>query len=333
MIWHLSNSTKYEAVATLAADRDGGDLWVTVIKATFDVSTDGVVERSQMQLPIVYAPLFSDDPVKSSLLAESDIDYTKPGVDVLVQGMVYAPKCKPVREAVVLLEVNDRKKLLRVHGERVWRKLAFGVVVSDAEPFTQLPLVYERAFGGFDPINNSEYDERNPAGCGFARKSTNLMDRPAPQIEYYDDPIDDQKSRPAGFGPIARHWLPRRYLAGTFDKSWMEERLPLLPKDFDERFFMSAPEDQQFSNLPPHALIRLVGMTLDGSMNFKIPHLVFGINIQLGNCEVYRRPVLRSVLILPDSRKVVMIYSDAMPCTGKKLNIIATEVVEKKFIR
>ncbi|KAI5916440.1 MAG: DUF2169 domain-containing protein [Nitrospira sp.] len=333
-MWNLSNSTPYAAIATLAADRDGHDLWITVVKATFDVVPDGSVERAAEQLPVVFAPLFAGDPSRSSLLAESDIDYAKAGVDVLVQGTVHAPQGKPAQEVLVGLDVDGRRKILRVHGERQWIRRAGIVGLSEAQLFTEMPLTYEFAFGGFDPVDENDHDERNPAGRGYAKKSSRLVDRPAPRIEYVDNRADGPQPRPAGFGPVARHWLPRRTLAGTYDDKWKEERLPLLPTDFDERFFLAAPEDQQFTRLPQQALVRVAGMSADGSqLTFRIPRIALALNIQIGNREVNRRPSLRTVLVLPDSRRVVVTYADAMPCSGEKFSIVDTEVVEKRFIQ
>lgn len=330
LIWNLNNSTPYAATATLAADRDGRDLWITVVKATFDILPDGSVERAAEQLPVIFAPVFAGDPVCSSLLAESDIDYAKAGVDVLVQGTVHTPQGKPAKEVLVGLEVDGRRKILRVQGERQWIRRAGTVGLSSAQRFTQVPLTYEFAFGGFDPVDEDDYDQRNPAGRGYATEPSRLIGRPAPRIEYADGP----QSRPAGFGPIARHWLPRRTLAGTYDDKWRDERLPLLPTDFDERFFLAAPEDQQFPWLPQQALVRVVGMSLDGSqLNFRIPRIALGVNIHVGGGEVHRRPNLRTVLVLPDPRRVVVTYADAMPCTGAKFSIVDAEVVEKRLIQ
>ena len=47
------------------------------------------------------------------------------------------------------------------------------------------------------------------------------------------------------FGPLAAHWQPRVQWGGTYGDKWAKDRQPLLPEDFDERFFQSAPEDQQ----------------------------------------------------------------------------------------
>ena len=40
---------------------------------------------------------------------------------------------------------------------------------------------------------------------------------------------------------MGRSWAPRAQLGGTFDDAWRQERAPLLPLDFDLRFFQCAP--------------------------------------------------------------------------------------------
>jgi hypothetical protein len=332
VIWQLNNSTKYSATATLATDRDGRDVWITVIKAAFDIARNGFTTRCDEQVPIVLAPVFAGDPSRSSLLCDSDIDYAKCGVDVLVQGTARDPSDTPVRELMVELDVDNRQKRLRVHGERAWRKGGRSVVPTAAQSFVELPLVYEHAFGGFDPRDETNCHEPNPAGCGHAKNPSDLIDRPAPRIEYADRPLGDADPIPAGFGPIARHWLARRRYAGTYDAAWLEDRMPLLPADFDERFFLAAPEDQQFAQLPPQARIRVAGMG-QGVLDFRLPRVAFGVNVQAESRSQHRHPRLRSVQVLPDSRKVVLTYADAMVCTGWKFRISDTEVIEKTFIQ
>ena len=68
-----------------------------------------------------------------------------------------------------------------------------------------------------------------------------------PNVEYASKGLGmfPGPQRPAGFGPIARHWSPRVKFAGTYDAKWKQERLPLSPADFDDRFYLCVPEDQQ----------------------------------------------------------------------------------------
>lgn len=333
MLWNLSNSTDYAAGIALLADRDGREIWLTVVKATFDIDADGQATPAQEQLPLVYAPLFAGDPVRSSLLAESDIDYAKPVVDVLVQGTVGPARPGDARPRLVVLEVEGRSKALRVHGQRAWRRTVTGVAAAACGPFTPMPLDYEHAFGGFDPGDGGQWDERNPAGCGFARRRADVLDQPAPRIEYAQRPLDEAPPEPAGLGPVARHWMPRRRHAGTYDAAWTEQRLPLLPLDFDEHFFACAPEDQQFARLSPQAAIRVSGMGADGELATRLPRIALGLNVHSANGRQHRRPALRTVLVLPDTRKIVLTFADAIECTGWKFGIRDVEVIEKEFIQ
>ena len=54
-------------------------------------------------------------------------------------------------------------------------------------------------------------------------------------------PFDERWS----FGPLRRDERPRKAYAGTFDQNWIENRMPLLPEDFDTRFNQAAPPNQQ----------------------------------------------------------------------------------------
>jgi hypothetical protein len=46
------------------------------------------------------------------------------------------------------------------------------------------------------------------------------------------------------FGPVRRDQDPRKSFAGTYDQSWIENRMPLLPVDFDPRHNQTAPPAQ-----------------------------------------------------------------------------------------
>ncbi len=43
-IWNPRNNTHYATTATLAADREGRDIWITIIKATFNIAPDRMAE-------------------------------------------------------------------------------------------------------------------------------------------------------------------------------------------------------------------------------------------------------------------------------------------------
>jgi hypothetical protein len=74
-------------------------------------------------------------------------------------------------------------------------------------------------------------------------------------------------------GPVARDANFRRKYAGTFDQEWVENRMPLLPVDFDVRYNLVAPPNQ------------IVPGFLKGDEHIKLTDVYFGgkspINLQL----------------------------------------------------
>jgi hypothetical protein len=108
-------------------------------------------------------------------------------------------------------------------------------------------LIYERAFGGWDRThsdpNKHAFEPRNPVGTGFLSKHGRLEDGiRLPNLEDPRNPISSYNDTPppAGFGFTSPDWQPRATFAGTYDEQWTTERMPLLPKDFDRRFFNAA---------------------------------------------------------------------------------------------
>ncbi|MBV9726865.1 MAG: DUF2169 domain-containing protein, partial [Gammaproteobacteria bacterium] len=110
------------------------------------------------QLPITMADEYYGDPAATSLKAVSDLHIGKPGTDVLITGHARAPR--PTTEMEVLVSVGERQQTLRVLGDRVWRDDG---TASTAEPFTEMPLTWERAYGGvYASPERVQAEERNP---------------------------------------------------------------------------------------------------------------------------------------------------------------------------
>jgi len=65
--------------------------------------------------------------------------------------------------------------------------------------------------------------------------------------------------------------LPRFNSAGTYDQRWEEQRAPYLPDDFDERFYQSAPEDQQIPYLQGRERVVLVNLSPQELVMFTLP--------------------------------------------------------------
>ena len=70
---------------------------------------------------------------------------------------------------------------------------------------------------------------------------------------------------------MPRHAQSRVKLAGTYDEKWLNDRFPILPEDFDSRFFNAAPEDQQLDDYRPGEEVRLHYLTEKGKERFFLP--------------------------------------------------------------
>lgn len=334
-MWQLLNRTPYAVERGFVRDVRGRELWVVVVKGTFRIRSDGRAELDEPQPPVTVAPRYHGVPGRSSLRADTDLVLGKPGTDVLVLGRAHAPKGKPAPRVEVGIRCGTIAKTLVVHGDRTYRRGAVNIVPSAAAPFTEMPILYERAFGGVDPLDEGAREPRNPAGVGFAARPERLVGLPVPNIEYPGEPVTSAEDRPApaGLGPIARDWAPRLARAGTYDEAWHEERAPLWPEDLDERFFCAAPEDQQIPGyLREGSRVELVHLTPDGLFSFELPRTRPAFRTAFGRDAVEHRGRLHTVEIEPDARRVSMVWHTAVPCQGKDHRIEHTRIWEKRYV-
>lgn len=332
-MWQIDNRTPFAAERGWVRDRDGAEVWLVAVKCSFDVHPDGTTEVSKDQPPVLRIAEHHGEQGKSSIKYEADLVLTKKTTDVLVVGHAYAPGGKPVPELDVGFRVGSVQKILRVFGDRKWG--SFGP--SEPQPFVRMPITYERAFGGVDALSEHperDWDWRNPVGTCFAVEKSHLADRLLPNIEYPNARFESWNDRPppAGFGAIAGHWQPRAGLAGSYDDKWMSTRQPLLPEDFDDRFFQCAPADQQAREFlrggEPVVLYRL---TPGGDLRFLLPKVYLGFETRFydGSREIHKTRKLHSVILEPDFPRVSMVWHSALPCHFKVQKLERTVVTLK----
>ncbi len=338
-MWALNNTTPYAAERSWVRDMDGAEIWLVAVKATYRILPDGTTELAEEQEEVLLAPKYLGEPGQSSLLYESDLVRTKPTTDVLLHGHAYT---RPARRTVyVVMKVGKMEKRLKVSGDRVWKKgLLWGVKMSRPKPFEKMPIIYERAFGGADQKHPNPkkhgWELRNPIGTGYGKKGKHLIGQAVANIEYPNKQISSWKNKPppAGFGPITGGWAPRITLGGTYDEKWQQERHPLLPMDFDDRFFQCAPEDQQTSQyLKGGESVELCNLTSNGHLNFTLPRVALAFTTHFFNGEpVEHRAVLHTVILEPDVPRLIMVWHTALPCHSRVNALIKTLIREKKII-
>jgi hypothetical protein len=260
--------------------------------------------------------VFFGEPGLSAPQYEVDFAPRKHYCDVLLNGSAYAPGGKPTRRVVVGAKIGDWSKSFTVIGDRVWYSNG-EVRNTEPVPFDRLPVTYDYAFGGTDNRHEDAAEHAayaaNPSGRGFHKhlRSEWLEGSALPNTEESAAPVQrpDGQYRPMAFGPIGRHWDPRFRLAGTYDQAWLDNQFPFLPDDFDDRYYQSAPADQQMTISAAEMPVHLVNLTPDGTRQFTLPHFGAPINIftRAGGREDLVSGV-DTVLIEPDLERLTMVW-------------------------
>lgn len=337
----VRNHTPLTATLIPGMDKNGSDYAVVVMKGKFKI------------IPGQKRLIFSDEPVeifqqdkyygepdKTSVRYESDAVLFKKSTDIVVNGHVYAPNNRMTYSVDASVQAGNQTKLCRIFGDRLWEKSSKSVMTlipGQPQPFDRMPMLYELAFGGVDATcddeKTPEFSEYNPIGKGFIGTKNSLKEGfPLPNIEDPRSMIQkwDDRPIPAGFGYIGRSWKPRVSYAGTYDDQWKKTRMPLLPTNFDERYFNGAHPDL----IPDKYLnngeqITLTNLSEAGNMTFDLPIWNEPVTAFLKGSKIIYQPVLDTVVIEPDTNSVLITWRVTIPCNRQFL-YLDTVIIGKK---
>lgn len=310
----LHNWTPFAAREHPSVDREGRDVLVVCLAATFVMDESTPIAHQQVAPPS--ADTYWGDPATSSLRIEGQTAYFRPGTDIYLEGTAWAPGGRPAERSLVAVTVGPCRSAATITGDRRWTRGIAGLRPSAPQPFTRLPLRYEFSAGGPD-------DPRNPVGRGY-RSSQEAEGQPLPAIEAIDAPCERWEDRPPplGFGPIARHWRPRLGFAGTYDRQWVEQRAPLWPLDFDPRFFnAAAPALIAASGLVGHEPVRLDGLSPDGPIAFRLPRLRIQATLQGRRGRLRQAMAIDALALAPDDRRFTLFWRTSFLVTGDWLDL------------
>lgn len=323
----LKNTTPFAANMALLPDEQGIEAIYVNVRGSFRIGPQWTL--SEKQPPPATADVYWGDPASSSLKLASDYHIGKVATDVVMIGNACARDERPVHQLDVTLSVANRRKTVRVYGDRVWDQRR----ISAPEPFEHMPLLYERAFGGRwegskeDAAEVLMADQRNPVGLGYAggRDHSAMEGQPLPNLE---DPrslirsIDDEPE-PACFGFRAPHWRPRALFAGTYDEAWQRERMPYLPLDFDKRFLNGAHPDLICDGfLQGGEAVEIIGMRPEGKLQFSLPRVhLRGRVAGTGIPSEILGFNLETVLLQPNDLEVSMVWKAKVSCDKNTLKV------------
>ncbi len=183
------------------------------------------------------------------------------GCDLVV--LATARAASPVQRRAVTLGLPDgTERRLAVTGDRHVILAGEGFAFSDPDPWEEMPLDWDRAYGGIDFGIRAEADwpredilraaelppgsyPRNDVGKGFALAGSEmpLEQRLLPNVEDPADLLTSQRlvcpgmncwhlqPRPAGFGLMDSHWFPRSLHYGVVAGRWPDLGAGVLPEE------------------------------------------------------------------------------------------------------
>ncbi|MDA8142251.1 MAG: DUF2169 domain-containing protein [Desulfobacteraceae bacterium] len=311
------NHTQFVAGFGFCQDKEGLEYVTAVLKATFCFDATGLIsipERKAM-CPIFDRDIFYGKPDSSSLKYPSDIVHAKPGTDIIINGQAYGRRQKEIRAG---FRIGALEKFIAVCGPRRWERSLVGMVqISAPQQFEAIAVSYENAFGGaFTHDQHGFWCYRhNPVGIGFCEKIAE--GQPLPLLEYPQQRIASANDRPlpAALGAVAVGWQQRTQFAGTFDQQWFNQRRPLWPLDFDERFYNTVAQDQVLNaKLQGGEQLILLNLHPQAEMvQLTIPRHQFTVMFRIKDRTDTLTMVADTLLVEPDEGRFSIAYRGAVP--------------------
>lgn len=317
-VWAIDKSVDKNLSGRFQRDCEGNEVWVLTYKRVWNYVNETWVEGEHVEHRD--SPDYVDGSENSPFKADHDFPVFKSNTDVIVFGKARTKAKKPAKKHLCQLQIDNHiNKSVVVFGDRDWVLHGGSILVTSPKPFVEKDIDYRYSAGG---------EKKNRYGCGIAKHSSSLLKNPVPSVFYAEQDWNTSLSniRVAGFGCEPPHFDSRRTYAGTFDESWQKERKPLLPKDFDVRFYQTAPKDQQCAGfLAGGEKVLLSGFHHEGNLSFEIPDEQYVAiaefsQVQTKNMNMY------TLFIDTEMNRVEISYTAAFPCQGMEETLRCSRV-------
>ncbi len=335
-------------------DAAGQHVFSVIVKRSYRVTAAGTCERLEQDRPLRLIDEYWDggDAESSTVQFESEVAPFKPATDVVVIGKAHAPGGAPVPQMRVGVQVASTMKTLIVTGDRFCRyRQGAAPIVTDPQPFVEMEIRYDRAYGGRDEKSLPDIPfiyPRNGMGKGVVLRNVSeaVEGLPLPNVEDPQDMLTAERlfiqepdrwhlqPLPQGLGWRQRTWYPRSALLGSYpaflDAGTVtaEEQMGLVPRDHIALAKQSRlpPMPAHFANGASFGLVfpalrgdepvALGGLTAEGLLRFRLPGETPRIGLDIGRGEEELAVQLHTVSIQPDERDVDLVWRGAAPYPG-----------------
>ena len=324
----LKNTTPLKALHYVLPGRDGRDTVHVVCKGSFNIAPHAT--WTDEPLAIQEEDSYWGDVGKSSIHYGSDISLGKSATDIIIHGMVRSAHPTPALELNV--QVGQLTRSLTVMGERQWQ----GQQPSHPLPFSEMPLIFERCYGGTlnhvnaDGEEESHVYELNPVGVGYIpdvildEGEAALKKISLPNIEGGEGLLRSPKhtSLPSLPAYISSSWMPRRKFAGTYDDQWLKERAPYLPLDFNPKFNSQVGDDWIYPGfLQGNESVAFNNIGLPLLQEFRLPHLQVAPSFWVNGGKHKTLANLETLLIEPDFNRFSCVWHSTFQYEGRLADI------------
>lgn len=238
-------------------------------------------------------------------LMEEDGPFLRGGVDLFVFGQAWAAGGRATRSMKVQVKAGAFVREAVVTGRRVWvRDGRGGLVASEPEPFSSLPLTMMEAFGGTSESDGIPIPfPDNALGKGFHISAEQALGRELPNLEEPDTRMQQWNDIPpvCGFG-----FCPRvnsaRMQNGTI-RDAQHNILDFRPQLFNQAFVpMIAPA------LVPGDPVELLGFSPQGPVRFVVPPPPAYVRLSFGERVVERALAVDQIGVEVDAARLFVTW-------------------------
>lgn len=324
----LVNQTAVPADAVLSTGipEDGPRIGVIVAKATFTVDPKGTVELDTQEPHPLYD---SDEETELGLLPGDSLPRRDPAFEVILLGRAHAPGRRPVPSMTVRLTVGEVSRSIAVFGERSWGPDGWP---GSPEPFTTMPLVYGRAFGGTADIHLDDatslevQDPINPLGRGFDADTRAVemarglgvpegypllaVDRGLPNLEDPNALIESPQDAPDPVGwatvPMGMGLGNLRHIRELTETGEVRD-----PRRAEIELYHRAHPSWVIGLPSAGAEVTMEGLTPKGHLGFRLPELRVVADYVLGDRSGTRELAPQMLVLLPEERRFYIVYRNA----------------------
>jgi len=250
--------------------------------------------------------LVSPEPWESPAgLMEEDGPFLRGGVDLFVFGRAWAPGGRATRSMKVQVKAGAFVREAVVTGRRFWvGDGRGGLVATQPEPFTSMPLTMAEAFGGKSEADGLEIPfPENPLGKGFHVRAEQALNQELPNLEEPDSPMRQWGDIPTtcGFG-----FCPRLNSARVQNGTVRDDQHNIL--DFRPPLFNQAFVPMIAPALAPGDTVELLGFSPHGAIAFVVPGPPAYLRLHFGERVFERALAVDQVGVEVDAGRVFVTW-------------------------